>query len=106
MPASVKKPEAMKKVRRRENMAEPGTLPRSMSVGIAARIPLQVDWRSRRGLLPIGQVASRAGIRASTLRYYEQVDLLPVAIRKAGKRVYRPPPAFDACEAGIGNCPA
>jgi MerR family redox-sensitive transcriptional activator SoxR len=39
-------------------------------------------------MLTIGQVASRAGLRASAIRYYEAQGLLPAAFRHAGKRVY------------------
>ncbi len=38
--------------------------------------------------LTIGQVASRAGLRASALRYYEQVGLLPAPVRAHGQRRY------------------
>ena len=39
-------------------------------------------------MLTIGQVASRAGLRASAIRYYESRGLLPAASRQGGKRVY------------------
>jgi MerR family redox-sensitive transcriptional activator SoxR len=39
-------------------------------------------------VLTIGQVAARAGLRASAIRYYEAQRLLPPALRKSGKRVY------------------
>jgi len=39
-------------------------------------------------MLTIGQVATRAGVRASAIRYYESRGLLPAAARAAGKRVY------------------
>ena len=38
--------------------------------------------------LTISQVAQRAGIRTSTIRYYEQIDLLPTARRINGRRHY------------------
>lgn len=41
-------------------------------------------------MLTIGQIASRAGIRASAIRYYEAQGLLPEALRENGKRVYDP----------------
>jgi len=39
-------------------------------------------------MLTIGQVASRAGLRASAIRYYEAQGLLPKPTRQAGKRIY------------------
>ncbi|NJO32206.1 MAG: MerR family transcriptional regulator [Rhodospirillales bacterium] len=38
--------------------------------------------------LSIGQVASRASVRASTIRYYESEGLLPKPARKGGRRIY------------------
>jgi len=40
--------------------------------------------------LTIGEVAQRAGIRTSTIRYYESIDLLPPPRRVAGRRRYDP----------------
>ena len=40
-------------------------------------------------LLTIGQVARRAGIRISHIRYYEEVGVLPEAERVSGQRRYR-----------------
>ncbi|HEX8919573.1 MAG TPA: MerR family transcriptional regulator [Chloroflexota bacterium] len=40
--------------------------------------------------LAIGEVARRAGIRTSAIRYYEQVGLLPVPRRASGRRRYDP----------------
>ena len=39
-------------------------------------------------MLSIGQVAKRAGIAASAIRYYEAEGLLPRAERRSGRRVY------------------
>jgi MerR family redox-sensitive transcriptional activator SoxR len=39
-------------------------------------------------MLTIGQVASRAGLRVSAIRYYEECGLLPRAARAGGKRMY------------------
>jgi MerR family transcriptional regulator, redox-sensitive transcriptional activator SoxR len=36
----------------------------------------------------IGEVARRAGINASAIRYYERIDLLPEAERESGRRRY------------------
>jgi MerR family redox-sensitive transcriptional activator SoxR len=36
----------------------------------------------------IGDVARRAGVRPSALRYYETIGLLPVPVRRSGRRIY------------------
>ena len=41
-------------------------------------------------LLTIGELARRAGRRASSIRYYEQIGLLPELERAGGQRRYRP----------------
>ncbi|HTK07658.1 MAG TPA: MerR family transcriptional regulator [Ktedonobacteraceae bacterium] len=41
-------------------------------------------------MLTIGEVARRAGIRASAIRYYESIQLLPPAQRSSGRRLYGP----------------
>jgi MerR family redox-sensitive transcriptional activator SoxR len=38
--------------------------------------------------MTIGEVAQQAGIRTSTLRYYEEIGLLPAAERVNGQRRY------------------
>jgi MerR family redox-sensitive transcriptional activator SoxR len=38
--------------------------------------------------LTIGEIASRAGVRASRIRYYEQVGVLPPPERAGGQRRY------------------
>jgi MerR family redox-sensitive transcriptional activator SoxR len=38
--------------------------------------------------LTISQVAQQAGVRASTLRYYESIGLLPAPARVSGRRRY------------------
>ena len=40
--------------------------------------------------LTISEVAKRAGIRASAIRYYESVKLLPPPQRSSGRRRYSP----------------
>src|SRR5690348_6501432 len=40
--------------------------------------------------LTISGVAKRAGIRASAIRYYESIQLLPAPQRRAGRRHYSP----------------
>ena len=41
-------------------------------------------------LLTIGTVASRSGKNTSTIRYYEQIGLLPEPVRVGGRRRYDP----------------
>jgi MerR family redox-sensitive transcriptional activator SoxR len=53
----------------------------------------QADLRSREipeidDKLRIGEVAQRAGLRKSAIRYYEEIGLLPEAERVSGQRVY------------------
>ncbi len=38
--------------------------------------------------LTIGEVARQAGIAATTLRYYEQIGLIPAPARRGGQRRY------------------
>ena len=40
------------------------------------------------GSLSIGEVAQRAGVRPSTLRYYESIGVLPTPERENGRRRY------------------
>jgi MerR family redox-sensitive transcriptional activator SoxR len=40
--------------------------------------------------MAIGEVAERAGLRTSAIRYYERAGLLPVAPRESGRRRYDP----------------
>jgi DNA-binding transcriptional MerR regulator len=40
--------------------------------------------------MKIGEVAGLAGVPASTIRYYERIDLLPEPKRIGGQRVYQP----------------
>jgi MerR family redox-sensitive transcriptional activator SoxR len=39
-------------------------------------------------MLTIGQVATRAGVNSSAIRYYERVGLLPEPERRSGQRRY------------------
>jgi MerR family transcriptional regulator, redox-sensitive transcriptional activator SoxR len=39
-------------------------------------------------MMSIGETARQAGLRASTLRYYESIGLLPEAARISGRRHY------------------
>jgi DNA-binding transcriptional MerR regulator len=47
---------------------------------------LEVKMSKR--LLTIGELARRVGVATSALRYYEEIGLLPVAARIAGRRRY------------------
>lgn len=38
--------------------------------------------------LSIGEVAARAGVKASAIRFYESIDLLPAPPRRGGRRQY------------------
>jgi DNA-binding transcriptional MerR regulator len=52
-----------------------------------------VSWQNQAGprLLDIGEVCQRTGLSARTVRYYEELGLLPgVRRRKAGRRAYGP----------------
>ncbi len=40
--------------------------------------------------ITIGEVARRAGLQASAIRYYEKIDLLPKTQRMRGQRCYEP----------------
>ncbi|HEX4831578.1 MAG TPA: MerR family DNA-binding transcriptional regulator [Trebonia sp.] len=51
-------------------------------------------------LLAIGELARRAGVRASALRYYEELGLLPAPARVAGQRRY--PESAATLVAAIG----
>ena len=42
------------------------------------------------GEMRIGEVAERAGLRTSALRYYERIGLLPEPRRVSGQRRYEP----------------
>ena len=42
------------------------------------------------GQLSIGEVARRAGVKPSAIRYYEQIGLLPPPARRSGRQRYDP----------------
>ena len=46
------------------------------------------SWPAGRAALTIGAVAKMAGKRPSSIRYYEQIGLLPAPPRVGGRRVY------------------
>jgi DNA-binding transcriptional MerR regulator len=50
-----------------------------------------VSWQSEGDVLTIGEACARTGLSARTLRYYEELGLLPGVRRRAGgRRVYGP----------------
>jgi MerR family transcriptional regulator, redox-sensitive transcriptional activator SoxR len=55
-----------------------------------AIVIVKVGLMSNPERLSIGEVARRTGRRPSSIRYYEQIGLLPAATRLAGRRVYGP----------------
>jgi MerR family transcriptional regulator, redox-sensitive transcriptional activator SoxR len=57
--------------------------PRQPPVGLPGRAAAILS-----PMLAIGEVARRAGIAASAIRYYERQGLVPRADRRGGKRVY------------------
>jgi DNA-binding transcriptional MerR regulator len=82
---------------------EPGDAPKAgvVSVVIGGRVLLvhtptltvEPDFKSSRSvsepLLTIGEVAQRAGVATSTIRYYERLNLLIADARASGRRRYR-----------------
>ena len=60
------------------------------------RVELKVNFKSSENSgeamdeMTIGGVAQRAGLRASAIRYYEGIGILPAAKRTSGQRRYRP----------------
>ncbi len=50
--------------------------------------PRTVAPRPANDALPIGEVARRAGLNTSAIRYYERIGLLPRAARAGGRRRY------------------
>ena len=48
------------------------------------------DTAADRGQLTIGEVAERAGMRTSRIRYYESLGVLPEPARVSGQRRYSP----------------
>jgi MerR family redox-sensitive transcriptional activator SoxR len=58
---------------------------------VAVKVDLMSNPHHRlgdRAALAIGEVARLVGKRPSSIRYYEQIGLLPEAARVSGKRVY------------------
>src|SRR5205085_10290790 len=66
-----------------------------MNKGLQYSVHVQAGLKSSRNLiemdeLTISQVARQAGVRPSTIRYYESIDVLPPARRLNGRRRYDP----------------
>ena len=66
---------------------------RGLPVLHAFTLTVEVDFKSSGGvserLLTIGEVAERAGVATSTIRYYECLQLLMADARISGQRRYR-----------------
>jgi MerR family transcriptional regulator, redox-sensitive transcriptional activator SoxR len=58
-----------------------------MTASVAVKVGLMSNPG---GPMTIGAVAALAGRRPSSIRYYEQIGLLPPAARVSGRRVYGP----------------
>ena len=52
-------------------------------------VVLRVDSMS--SAFSIGELAARSGRSATAIRWYEQIGLLPVPVRVAGRRIYGEP---------------
>jgi MerR family redox-sensitive transcriptional activator SoxR len=57
---------------------------------IGVTLDVKANFKSRRKMpeLTITAIARKAGVRPSTLRYYEKIGLLPLPRRAAGRRRY------------------
>jgi len=54
-----------------------------------SRCPLQeVGYHARMSHMQISEVARRAGVRPSAIRYYEQIRILQPPLRQSGQRRY------------------
>lgn len=53
-------------------------------------LQLQVNLRSRPKMLDIGEVAERADVSPSTLRYYEEIGLIASVARRGLRRQFDP----------------
>src|SRR5437016_3442598 len=51
-------------------------------------VRLQVSFKSRSRTMQIGELARRAGVHASALRYYDTIGLIVPEERVGGRRVY------------------
>jgi DNA-binding transcriptional MerR regulator len=64
---------------------------RSLTVGgVSSTVRLQVDLKSRGAALDIAEVVRRAGVPASTLRFYEEKGLIAPSGRQGLRRRYHP----------------
>jgi DNA-binding transcriptional MerR regulator len=62
---------------------------RTLTVEAGFKSSGRVDEDARDDLMTIGEVARRAGVATSTVRYYERIGLLPADARSSGQRRYR-----------------
>jgi MerR family transcriptional regulator, redox-sensitive transcriptional activator SoxR len=61
----------------------------SATLGLEVRFKSN-DFSFHMANITIGEVARRAGLRASAIRYYEKIGLLPKTQRIGGQRRYEP----------------
>jgi MerR family redox-sensitive transcriptional activator SoxR len=68
--------------------------PQHVSAASGSTVRREPHFKSRAGMdeptLTIGEVARRAGLATSAIRYYERAGVLPPAERVGGRRTYRP----------------
>src|SRR5262249_25374417 len=66
-------------------------VPPEQGQSVTTRIPVKVGLMSNPDRpMTIGAVAALSGKRPSSIRYYEQIGLLPQPSRVSGRRVYGP----------------
>jgi MerR family transcriptional regulator, redox-sensitive transcriptional activator SoxR len=51
-------------------------------------LEVEPDFKSSEVQMTVGELAQQAGVRPSTVRYYERVGLLPKAPRRSGRRTF------------------
>jgi DNA-binding transcriptional MerR regulator len=74
-------------------MRDPAEQEQGADVPRAQLTPLELDFKSRIAMperFSIGELAGRAGVPSSTIRYYERIGLLPPPRRISGRRIYSP----------------
>lgn len=57
-------------------------------IALLLQLKLALSQGFEDGTLPIGEIARRSGFRASAIRYYESIGLMPAPERVGGRRRY------------------